>query len=706
MDFKSMLQQLSQLSEATEKTATGVKHKAEPGGYGRKFDTDEEGDEKKDDKKKSEPAAKRGRGRPKKGADDSGEVKKYDNAKNLQSFMIGNVPKKSKELEKLPKKKHSLKEWVEEIESMYISEAEQVTIQPAQQNTQVIKQGTKTLGTVNNPQLAAQIKQSIGKGEMSLAGDHKLGEADEDYSAKKARAGKDIGKPGKAFGKIAKDAGQRYGSKAAGERVAGAVLAKLRKGVNEAERPSDDADMGAGLGAGRSQATLEAKEDKKAMKKDHKAEKEGKKVTKDMEKVEEAAKPDYIDLDKDGNKKESMKKAAADKKKKVNESMHKHTAAKLMGKAHALAKEGYNCKFEDMAEARAYHDGFKEGLDECYGMMPVQGLVVGESPAATVLGMASQAMPTMEDDMEEGNAFTAALAKTPKGGKFSVGGKTFTDRSDYSSKIDEFTFESWDNELNSLLTEGEQVDEGMSVSISKGQQGSPDSVSVTAQDGEAEQLLGLLKQAGLGLFGGEEQNGYGAPQGEMPQHGGVDVVGDHDGMMALIKKVTGGDADNGDYADEEGEDSHNHGHEHEEANEETCNECGAMESSCECEKEMVDEVESEDQMAYEVAEDNAPDSDEAETTADENAEAEEDKALAMKSMSESTKLDEWANDAGKKGTDAAFTRDIEFMTKIIAGGLNKPKSTGQTTIPVVASQEARLGDEDVSAWKKLAGIGK
>jgi hypothetical protein len=31
--------------------------------------------------------------------------------------------------------------------------------------------------------------------------------------------------------------------------------------------------------------------------------------------VAEAAKPDYIDLDKDGNRKESMKKAAADKKK-------------------------------------------------------------------------------------------------------------------------------------------------------------------------------------------------------------------------------------------------------------------------------------------------------------------------------------------------------------------------------------------------------
>ena len=48
------------------------------------------------------------------------------------------------------------------------------------------------------------------------------------YSAKSARAGKDIGKPGKAFAKIAKSAAKRYGSKERGEKVAGAVLAKLR----------------------------------------------------------------------------------------------------------------------------------------------------------------------------------------------------------------------------------------------------------------------------------------------------------------------------------------------------------------------------------------------------------------------------------------------------------------------------------------------
>ena len=48
------------------------------------------------------------------------------------------------------------------------------------------------------------------------------------YSAKEARAGKDIGKPGKAFAKIAASAAKRYGSKERGEKVAGAVLAKLR----------------------------------------------------------------------------------------------------------------------------------------------------------------------------------------------------------------------------------------------------------------------------------------------------------------------------------------------------------------------------------------------------------------------------------------------------------------------------------------------
>lgn len=49
------------------------------------------------------------------------------------------------------------------------------------------------------------------------------------YSAKAAAKGKDLGKPGKAFGSIASKAAKEYGSAAAGKRVAGAVLGKLRK---------------------------------------------------------------------------------------------------------------------------------------------------------------------------------------------------------------------------------------------------------------------------------------------------------------------------------------------------------------------------------------------------------------------------------------------------------------------------------------------
>lgn len=46
---------------------------------------------------------------------------------------------------------------------------------------------------------------------------------------KKARAGKDIGKKGKNFSKIASEATSRYGSKEAGARVAAAAMWKMMK---------------------------------------------------------------------------------------------------------------------------------------------------------------------------------------------------------------------------------------------------------------------------------------------------------------------------------------------------------------------------------------------------------------------------------------------------------------------------------------------
>ena len=81
-------------------------------------------------------------------------------------------------------------------------------------------------------QTAEQVKATAPRSQLAES----LDVAEAGYSAKAGRAGKDLGKPGKNFSKIAKGAAERYGSKAAGERVAGAVLNKLR-------HPKESADM-------------------------------------------------------------------------------------------------------------------------------------------------------------------------------------------------------------------------------------------------------------------------------------------------------------------------------------------------------------------------------------------------------------------------------------------------------------------------------
>lgn len=651
------------------------------------------------------------------------------------------------------------------------------------------------------------------------------------------------------------------------------LKARFRREVDEGDIPSSRGvdTMGAGLGAGRSATTLEGKKGVNPF-----AKKDDKAKTKVPTK---GKKPDFLDFDKDGDKKEPMKKAVADKnKKKVKESMnHKINAARHEGKSHGLRGHAHSGKrYEDLEEMRAYHEGFKEGMDELYEMGMYE-----TAPAATVPGMASQAMPTMEDEVEEGNAFTAALKNTPKGGKFEVGGKTFTDRSNYGENVNEYAFESLDQQLNALLNESEEVTESLSVSVSKGNHDSEDSVNINATGPESEELMAFVKNAGLGLFGDDNADTHSSAMSIQPSHGAPDEVGaggidigvvdGHDGMMGLMQKLSGIQSHGANDYEDESDEEHLYGN-HQAAdkkncgcdgdcecsdydkpsnegtcNEETCNECGTYEGMHEagCSmgrgKEMVDEVESEDQMEFEVSEDNAPDSGEAESTADEDAEAKEDAALAGEKeeemnesddeeddkyydkdgnvdpngaydaaghydrerdanegkVSESSafallfkklsfiaeeatdkedekaekagkkvakdiehdeghkgkdddkaekagkkvtkdieyddkkdkgmsdkqakyfgkktdkeKVDEWANNAGpgKTVSDTTFEQDIDFMTKVISGGLNKQKSTGQTTIPVIAGQTDRMGatkeavNESVSDWVKLAGI--
>ena len=752
MDFKSLISQLDQLNEATEKTKTGIKHTAEPGGYGRKDDEDDEGNKVKD-----KAAEKKGRGRPKKATSTSGEDKKYD----FSAFGVT----KGKDV-KLPKydkkktKKHSIKEYLDQMYAPLNEEG--ITVKPMPGASQIIGANGKPMGTADAA-TANMIKQASEKGTLKFGGDEEMQEGD-------------IGKHNNAttgFDALVRKLTPKYGKEAA-TKIAGSQLKKIK----EADMPPRDALA--------SPLTLEAKKPD--------ANKNGI--------------PDYAE---DGKGKNDLK------KKKVKESMNENLlAARLKGKHDGIKGHSHCGKnYQDMEEARNYHEGYKEGLDECYGQMPIQGYVgETESGADVVNTMASYGAEEgelAEADIEE-SPFSWAAKNTPKGEKFKLGGKEFV-------KNDAFAFESLEKQLNALLESKEDVAEGMTVSISKGQQGSPDSVSINAQDAEADELLSFVKQAGLGIFGGDDASGqepmtvdHGDEPAEIGAGGdAIEVVGDHDGMMSLMKKLSGIGG---------GEESHE---------EEACEACGESACGCDHGKEMVDEVESEDQMTYQMAEDNPPDSGAAEEEeeiqdtaqanaagaaynpsndidegadggeasdagnigveagdadeemkADMNEEDEKQKdgleessfanlyrKLAMLSE-ESTaekddkaekagkkvakdieydeghkgkdddkaekagkevkkdieyddkkdkkekKLDEWANDAGKNGTDTTFETDIDFMMNVISGGLNKRKQTGQTTIPVVASQLGRQvshnttdineSTDTVSDWKKLAGL--
>jgi hypothetical protein len=368
-------------------------------------------------------------------------------------------------------------------------------------------------------------------------------------------------------------------------------------------------------------------------------------------------------------------------------------------------------KINPKLAAQGWHRGASGGMD---GGRVYYGI---DFPTVELAQQAAQALGAPGKEVEEGNAFTAALARTPHGGQFSVGGKRFKDRTRYDAPVDEMqsmAFEGWNNQLDKLLTEGD-VNEGMSVSISKGQQGAPDSVSVTANDADADALLNLVKHAGLGLCGNEGgQGAYGAPTdgADSQAHGDIAVVNDHDGMMSLMKKLSGvedGSSEGSDdYADEEGHDEEQEepGHEHEE---EVCGDCGEAECACD-DTEEVDETQTDAQLEYQMAEDTEEDAGVASAGAQQ---AGEDAALAS-AAGEADAADEEepeeVEESYANGADDTFEADIDFMTKVISGGLNKQKSTGQSTIPVVSSQTSRLGNPMQEStnllhdWKKLSGI--
>jgi hypothetical protein len=549
---------MNTIAEATKETPTGKIHTAEPGGYGRKDDdeTDDEGNTKK--VKPVSTGEKRGRGRPAKGSDASGKVAKHD----WSAFGVTGKDVKLPKWDKKKTVKHSLKDWIEsagddmlaegrvkqmqmdlreltdqEFQSQYkmskadarkgltqkVDEEGGITVKPMPGASQIMGADNKPIGTADAA-TANVIKQAAEKGTLNLAGDdqnqQQMNEKwdtkmDTPASEKGKYAGKSKSELLKAYNHLKSTGPHPEGSKPNSnmKELAFAIRAKGKFGKVQDQ-----------------EAVAEAKK----------------------------AKPDFLDVDKDEDKKESFKKAIKDKeaKKSVKESLSftemmqeagtdvNDMMSELQQDIDTFNKTGH-CSDKLEAFLKVHGHTKKKMTDEgsmqdftTHGMdsKPARFNAVPANPKPTSWKV-DPIQATTDRAIDAGSKAGSFLRNlvAPK--------KTFE-----SKDMKDVQLESWEKELNSLLNEG------ITVTSSQGQQGTPDSVSINATDSDAQELLSIVRQAGLGVFGGgdeQQHSGYGAPMSGDEGGNGTDpqdapsVVGDGDDMMALIKKMSGIQSDAG-----------------------------------------------------------------------------------------------------------------------------------------------------------------
>ena len=432
-----------------------------------------------------------------------------------------------------------------------------------------------------------------------------------DYSAKKAAAGKDIGKPGKNFSKIEKSAAKRYGSKAAGERVAGAVLNKLRgknESVEEAKKANKDYNQN---------GKIESGKDEYLGSRIRAAKKSGKMKEADSTGLEEG----WDDMMKDvkqrahstaGMKTGEKKRSSTGGEIEKTKTGLRHTAGKQYSgadadtdskgtKGKAGRPKGPEKGPERVTANATKHKGGRK-TNEGDNVCPHCG---HELVAEKAVSQQQQKFMGMAHAMQKGEKVKGAspelkkVAKTMK--KSDVKDFASTKRSDLPKKkksVEEESvdapkaskggmsfgkgiYDSLDRQLENMISESIN----MSVTMSKDDQGEPrKTISVTAEGADADKLAEILSLAGI-------NSGEGAEHSAEP-----------------------------------------------------CSDCGQEQCGCD---EVVDE--------------NAPD---------------------------------WPTNPEVTGSDDPLLRRW-------AGGLNGPKSTGQTTVPVIAHQGRQSSMESADIGMKL-----
>jgi hypothetical protein len=613
-----------------------------------------------------------------------------------------------------------------------------VTIKPASQtNTQVIQQGNKTLGTVTNPQLAAQIKQSIGKGEMTLNPDEQ--EMSEDLGLTAALAGGAL-----AGAKLGKTIGMYRSAK--GDEEAG--IAKPRTAWERAKGSwkgstwpeYGDSDTIEKKYMYDEAKDLPGKQDKldvappkgKLTKADFAALRSKKKVSESMQLTESQKEQmikffDELEL---GPKGYNIKPAV--------ELKDKALAASVINKtlAHGRFKGMAGSYKDQMRDAALEHFGFTnydESLEEgdliphpSKDLHTTHGM--DSAPSKFVAVPSPGSTPKTKwgiDPIERGTQELSGMGR--KAFDFIKGtGKQSTFE---GNDMKDVQLESWESQLDGLLTEG------ITVSTSTGQQGAPDSVSINATEHDASELMSILRNSGLGVFGGQEQQaptGYGVvSQGEEEPSGtgtapetSPNVVGDGDDMMALIKKMTGissqeQPAATSDYEDEEGDEEEMTSADAD-SDEEGSEEVTGDEEQDSSEEDEVDEGYEEtaegNKFTGNLAKARAAGKQEADLDGDgdmekvrEGHDHEEcnECGYPMESCECDTQVEEgFSNDAG--GDAMADTELMKLKALLSMGNdLHKMKQSQAVGNPTKVTMETKLMNDSTNLltdWKKLSGI--
>jgi hypothetical protein len=377
---------------------------------------------------------------------DSGE---YDQEGKMARQDLHTMVDAAKELHAILASDENLPEWVQSKITKaldYIDTArDYMKSVDAERGDQPVAEIAPVIGAIAGRALAgAAGAGSTGQALGGLAGRAVAGAMSDDsveeagYSAKSARAGKDIGKPGKNFSKIAKGAAERYGSKEAGERVAGAVLNKLRakEGVEEADKKDVPFD-----------GPYRTKGDDK--------DQFGNKI---KHAARHAARQGLADMTTAELKAELKRRDKVEEESTDTRDQHAEKAGKKVTK-----DLEYDIKHKGKDDAKAEKAGKKVTKDIEYDDKKDKKKEVEETTVS-------------------GSVATSAGGDAPKKGK---GGMQFG-KGVYEGQV----AESFEKQLKNVLNEG------MSVNVSTDDTGKK-SISVNATDSDADALGDMLKMAGL-----------------------------------------------------------------------------------------------------------------------------------------------------------------------------------------------------------------